>query len=562
MTNENEILDSYDNENMDYLNFDELEAKLQRDLNEQLSDIDFLREDRLKIGNPENVGNTVMSIVWEQFLNQMANTAGEDFIRENGGLTLDLRNDAHIQTTENFKNGKISLHNKKIDYQKRYDEWQKNFIKDENGNVKTKSDSRSKKEKEVLTEGARKPFDNGRLKGSASVHKDHTVPAAEIIRDSEANCHLSKEEQIKFANSEKNLRDMDSAANQSKGDSTMTEWLDSERPNGEKPADRFNIDEEKCRQDDKVAREEYEKTKKEGEKKSIESGKQSQKEEAFKITGKALRAVVMQLLAELIKEVIRKLIKWLQSTKKNIETLLSSIKSAISSFANNLKTHFVNAGNTLVNTITTAIFGPIVRTISKVFTMIKQGWKSLKEAIDYLKNPENKDKPAGILILEVGKIVIAGFSAVGALGLGEVIEKGLMTIPIFAFEIPLLGSLASLLGLFLGGLVSGILGAIAISLIDKAVENKLKNESIAKEIGKSNEILNTQNTIISLNEERLDQTKNNSACIISERHKEAFYIINNSISNILRDDDSGESDKKKVVLTGNEADFDDLLKNN
>ena len=37
---------------------------------------------------------TVMNVVWEQFLNQIAVTAGEDFIRENRGLTLDLSNDA------------------------------------------------------------------------------------------------------------------------------------------------------------------------------------------------------------------------------------------------------------------------------------------------------------------------------------------------------------------------------------------------------------------------------------------------------------------------------------
>ena len=110
-----------------------------------------------------------------------------------------------------------------------------------------------------------------------------------------------------------------------------------------------------------------------------------------------------------------------------------------------------------------------MRIIKKVWVLLKQGWKSLKDAIDYLKNPNNKNKPFGRLILEVGKIVVAGLSAVGAIALGEVIEKGLMAIPVFAFEIPILGSLASLLGIFMGGLVAGIIGAIAMNLIDKAV---------------------------------------------------------------------------------------------
>ena len=109
---------------------------------------------------------------------------------------------------------------------------------------------------------------------------------------------------------------MDSAANQSKGDSTMSEFLDSER-DGKKAAERFNIDGEELRKKDAEAREEYEKQKKEAEKKSIEAGKKSRKEEAFRIGEKAFRAVLMQLLAELVREIIAKLVKWFKSSKKS-----------------------------------------------------------------------------------------------------------------------------------------------------------------------------------------------------------------------------------------------------
>ena len=97
----------------------------------------FLAEEKEKIGNPDNLGNVIMDVVWEQFINQVAVTAGEDFIKENRGLHLDLRKEAHIQTTENFADGKIATHNTEIDYQQRYDDWQSNFVKDENGNVVT-----------------------------------------------------------------------------------------------------------------------------------------------------------------------------------------------------------------------------------------------------------------------------------------------------------------------------------------------------------------------------------------------------------------------------------------
>ena len=102
----------------DTVDLDELESKLDSELEEQMIDLESLEKDREKIGNPDSIGETVMNVVWEQFINQVGVIAGEDFIKENRGLTLDLRDDAHIQTTENFANGKIATHNTKIDYQK------------------------------------------------------------------------------------------------------------------------------------------------------------------------------------------------------------------------------------------------------------------------------------------------------------------------------------------------------------------------------------------------------------------------------------------------------------
>ena len=124
----------------DTVDFNELESKLEAELEEQMSELKDLEIEREKIGNPDTIGETMMNVVWEQFINQIGVQAGEDFIKENGGLKLDLRDSAHIQTTENFEKGKIATHNTKIDYQQRYDDWQSNFVKDENGNVKIKYD--------------------------------------------------------------------------------------------------------------------------------------------------------------------------------------------------------------------------------------------------------------------------------------------------------------------------------------------------------------------------------------------------------------------------------------
>lgn len=116
--NENAVLDAMDFEAKE-VSLDELEQSLETKLEEQFEDLTFLQEEREHINNPDHLGETILNVVWEQFMNQVATTAGEDFIKENRGLHLDLRKEAHIQTTENFAEGKIAKHNTEIDYQQR-----------------------------------------------------------------------------------------------------------------------------------------------------------------------------------------------------------------------------------------------------------------------------------------------------------------------------------------------------------------------------------------------------------------------------------------------------------
>ena len=530
VANENEL-------NEESFDFEELEQKLESDLIDQLAELDALEDNAEQIGNPESLGDVVANVVWEQVVNQIGVEAAKDFIKKNGGLKLDLRKSAHTQTTENFKNGKTATHNTYIDYQKRYDDWQSNFVKDENGNIITKYDRIDNEEKPVLAKGARDPFDKGRPKGSKVMHEDHTVSAGEIIRDPEANAHMSKEEQVTWANGEKNLKPLDSAANESKGDHKMENWLDSER-NGEKPAERFNIDEEQCRKNGKEAREDFEKEKKEGNQRSIETGKKSQKEEALRISGAALKSVLMGMLADLIKTIIRKLIDWFRSTEKNFKTFMGQIICAIEDFFKDIKSKLKTAGNTLLTTLATAILGPVVNTIKKAWIFLKQGYHSLKEAIDYIKNPANKNKSFSILMFEVGKIVVTGLTAGGAILLGEVIQKGLMTIPVFAVEFPLFGSFAGILGIFFGALVSGIIGAIALNFIDKAITKKRKQENREQQIAKSNEIITTQNQLIATIKKNVNNQAHEAADNIKNRHEKAADEMRSMVEEILNDESS------------------------
>lgn len=565
------------NENMtlmeENINFDELE-ELQDKLEEEISDLDFLEKE--KMGNPENLGNIIKDVVWEQFINQIAVTAGEDFITENNGLTLDLSDEAHIQTTENFKKGKIATHNTKINYQERYDNYINNFQRDDNGNIKMKKDKYTKEDKEVLrvlnkkkdpngenyntNYNAREFIDKGRPIGSKTINKEHLVPAAEIIRDTEANAHLSREEQRSFANSKENLIDLDSSANQSKGDSKMTDWLERERK-GKKPSERFSINEEDLRKADEKSREKYKKIKEEGKKRSIETGKKSQQEEVFRIGGKALRAAIMSLLAELVKEIIKKLVKWFKSGKRELSTLKESFKEAVNSFIGKIKQHLINAGNTISTTIMTAIIGPIFATFKKIWMVLKQAGKSIKEAISYIKKPENRKKSLSLLMLEVSKIILAGLTGISAIVLSEIIEKGLMAIPIFAIEIPLIGSLANVLGIFFGAVVSGIVGAIVINFITKMVSKKHDSEITEKQIDKKNKILLLQEEVINLKEEELKIQKEKKGMEIKKRHEEANEYIKQVLNKFSEEEKSiKEDDFDEIDYSDNQDDFNEIDK--
>ena len=418
--------------------------------------------------------------------------------------------------------------------------------------------TRSGKKEATLTKGARKPFDEGRPAGSAGKHTDmdHTVSAAEMIRDPGINAHMTKEEQIAFANSGANLNEMDSSLNRSKGDKSMTEWLDNPNANGQKPNEIFDItpeEEQKLRKKDAEARADLDKKKKEGEKRSIEAGKQSQKEEFFRIGKQALRTAFMSMLATLVKEVIGKLVLWLKSAEKSLSTLIDYIKMAIRSFVGKLKQLIVNAADSVMTTIVTSIVGPIIGTIKKVFTLLKQGWKSLKEAIQYLRDPKNKGKPLSQLLPQVGIIVITGLSGIGAIVLGEFIEKGLIALlPALGIEIPLLGSPANLIGMLMGAIISGVIGAIAINLINKRVAKQQKRDNLDAQIDKKNDILRLQGELTNVKIRKLEDTKENAARSMMERREQAKNIISDAMMTIFQESNQDEDNSERLSGTADE----------
>lgn len=535
------------------LDLEEIEMMLSQELEASFSDLHFLEKERAKISNPDALGEVIQSAVWEQFMNQIAVIAGEDFIKENNNLTLDLRNDAHIQTAENFEKGKIATHNyiSKEQLETNYDRYtntphkvfRKKYVNpgmDKN----LKRAGRLNKEgvqtvKDIYTGrqiSTKTKFENGKNNPKAA-QREHVKPSAELYSNPSLQMANSDQELADIINSPENLQGYTTAErNNRKSDYSAHEMNEKDKTQHWKNAN------------DKADGFTEQKTQK-GEERLRKEGKKTQREETLRIGGKALRAVVMQLLADLMKEMVSKLVKWFKATDKSLNSLLESIKEAIHSFVGNLKTHLINVGNTLSTTIATAIYGPIIQTIRKIFTLLNLGRKSLRDAIAYIKDPNNKGKSLNHLMLEVGKIVTASLIAGGAIVLGEVIEKKLVTIPVFSTPIPLIGSLASVLGIFLGALTSGIIGAIILRQIDKLIAKRLKEDVSNKLIVKKNEILEKQSDLNMVVEQRVANRKEEALYAIIENHAVAEKTIEQSLEKIHQEIIAVHSKEEQQILT-------------
>lgn len=567
---ENVILDN-DMAVEESFDFEELEEKLTNNLNEELSDLQFLKEDREMIGNPDGLGSTVLNVVWEQFVNQIGAVAGEDFIKDNRELLnhgektergaslseddikayhLDLRKEAHIQTTENFAEGKIATHNyiSREQLEQNYDRFKNTPHKqfrdeyvDPQMNATLKRAGQLKKEGiDTVTDiytGRQIPTETKLADGKnnpKAAQREHVKASADLYKDPSLQMANGNEELASIINNPENLQGYTTAErNNRKSDKTSNELDEKDKTKHWEKAN-------------KRAEEFVEKKKKEGEERLKAEGRKTQKEEAFRIGGKALHAAVMGLLASLIKTIVQKFIAWLRSKDKRFNTFIEQLKEAIKTFISNLKQNVLTAGNTVGTTILAAIFGPIVSTIKKAWIFLKQGAKSLKEAIDYVKNPENRNKSVSILLIEVGKIVMAGVTAAGAIVLGDVIEKGLSTIPGFGVDIPLIGSLANILGIFLGALVSGLIGALALNLMDRAIASIEKRNNTRQQIEKGNDILGTQAELIKVKTDKLAYTEEKVANAVREHHEVAEEIIRDAVNDMTKMNKQSENTKDEI----------------
>ena len=538
MANENEILNKEQNINVevsDFLDFDELEEILQRQLEEELSELEFLKEEKDKLGNPDALGKVILDEVWKQFGNQIG---------------LGMTNETLIQKYDR-------------EYQdKTYDEVGKNVMQD------SKYKKANKEMKELQQSGNLKDEYTGKIiNQNENANLDHVVSRKELYENQRRKqANLSTQE---LANKDENLKATNESLNKSKAAKSVDEYvkvreqrekdLRESNKRAIKKIDESNMsDAEKCKAKEKSNKhlqdkldldvESMKKADKEARKAINKDIAKGVSKETVKKTGKdALKQMVVSALFSLLKEVMNGLVRFLKSQAKSFKNFLEEIRKSIKSFFKNIISVLQIGTSSGVGTIVSEIFGPIVSTFKKLASLIKQGISSLIEAVKYLNDKENKNKPFSIKVAQVGKIITSGLVASGGILLGELFEKLLMSVPGMMIELPLIGTLANVIGMFLASLVSGVVGAIIINFIDKFIVKKQKAYAQEAIINKGNKVLGIQVQQKIVAEAKLENTKVNVHSNVSNRHQEAGKNMRESFSNIMEDFVTNPSDDEDIL---------------
>ena len=168
---------------------------------------------------------------------------------------------------------------------------------------------------------------------------------------------------------------------------------------------------------------------------------------------------------------------------------------------------------------------------------------SEEERIAAIEAEQQRKKPLSYLLPQVGIIVVTGLSGIGAIALGEIIEKGLIALlPGLGVDIPILGSPVNLIGMLMGAIVCGVIGAIAINLINKQVAKQQKNENLSAQIDKKNEVLQTQDKLIKVKIQKMGNAKENAVRSMKDTSEQAKDIISEAMTTIFREDEEDHSE--------------------
>ena len=529
--------------------FDEMEGFLSKQLEESFSDLELLENNRAAVSDPDSLGKVVLNEVWNQFGNQIG---------------LDMTNETLIQKYDR-------------EHPETYKEVSPSVLKDK----RYKDANKAMKEQQKA--GVLKDEYTGKdLKPNEKANLDHVVPRKELFdnkRRKQANLSVTD-----LANKEENLKPTNEALNKSKGAKSNKEYVETRKirekalleqnKKANKKVDESNksnleksLQKEKNNKslNDKLAADDdlMMQVDKEARKAINKDIRVNATKEVGKKAGKdALKTMTISALFSLSKEIMNGLIRFFKEKSKSFNRFLSEMKETIKSFFSKILSVLQTGASTLIGTIISEIFGPIVSIFKKLASLIKQGISSVIDAVNYLRDKKNKDKPFGVKVAQVGKIITVGLVGGSAIFLGEVFEKFLLTIPGMQIELPLIGTLANMIGLFLSSLVSGLVGAIVLNLIDKFIAKKLKAESDKKIIERKNEIMNLQQIQTFVVQNNVSATRESTINEILRNHEtvnvESVQLINKIF------DENNERYSKEIKssknISSNQSDLDQMQK--
>jgi len=524
--------------------FEEVEGFLSKQLEESFSDLELLESDRETLSDPDSLGKTVLDEVWKQFGNQIG---------------LDMTNETLIQK-----------------YNREHPEQYKD-IADSVMQDQRYKDAKKAMKQQQQSGNLKDEYTGKDLKPNEKANLDHVVPRKELFenqRRKQANLDVAD-----LANKEENLKPTNESLNKSKGAKSNEEYVETrearekilieqnerankkvdesnkydvekrlqKEENDKRLNDKLDADDNLMMQADKEARKAINKDIRVNVAKEV--GKKAGKD--------ALKTMAISALFSLLKEIMNGLIRFLKQKSKSFKRFLSEMKESIKSFFSKILSVVQTGASTLIGTIVSEIFGPIVSLFKKLASLIKQGISSVIDAVNYLRDKRNKDKPFTVKVAQVGKIITVGLVGGSAIFLGEVFEKFLLTIPGMQIEIPLIGTLANMIGLFLSSLVSGLIGAIVLNLIDKFIAKKLKEQSDQNIIDIKNEIMNLQQVQLFVAENHLLKSKENAMNEISRNHAVSNYEMLQLLNTIFDKDNSNDSINRDNINT-NQSDLDKM----
>ena len=539
---ENELLvlnteEVYESEN---LNYDELEELLEEQFTMEFSNLKKLEVECKEISSPDKLGDVILDEIWNQFANQIGLDMTSDTL-------LKQYNDKHPNGYTKEEGAKILKDKRYIDANKAMKETQKTGnLKDEYTGKKLKINEKANLDHVV----ARKQLFENPWRKIADIDtadlankKENFAATNESLNKSKgatSNSDYIKNREVR----EKKLRDQVQRANEKidKKNISDAEKRNLKAINEKKLNDKLAADSKKMLNAEKKA------------KKAI--NKDIAKKVPVKVANKAgkdaVKAMFVAALFGMLKDIMNALVRFFKSKKQSFDAFLEEMKKALHSFFGKIK-DFIKVGvDSFVGSIVGEIIGAINQKLQKITNVVKQIFGSIRESISYLSNPENQSHPTEIKIAHISKIITTALVGVSAMFLGEYFEKYLLTISGMQTSIPLLGTIANILGMFLASLLTGILGAIIINGLDGFISRKLQEENKKQQADKKNELLRIQDIQIFVAEENVAIKRDHIFSKMAQNHQKLRELLEKIQGDIYQ-----SKDNFKQRLLENEIFFDE-----